>query len=203
MRQSGARMPRGQSMGFTILELLFAVAIGGTLAAIAIPQSLRALDDFRTRAAARYVAQRLTTARFDAIKRSNAHGLRFEADAGDYRMSTVADGNGNGLRTTDVQRGVDRILTEPETLATHFAGVTFGIAEGVPDVDGAPAGSADGVRIGSSRLLALNADGTATPGTLYMRSTNRAQYAVRVLGSTGRIRVLRFDAALRRWTDVL
>jgi len=62
---------------------------------------------------------------------------------------------------------------------------------------------AEPFRNGVAKLLALNADGTATPGTLYMRSTNRAQYAVRVLGSTGRIRVLRFDAALRRWTDVL
>ena len=196
-------MPRGQSMGFTILELLFAVAIAGTLAAIAVPHSLRALDDFRTRAAARYVAQRLSAARFDAIKRSATHGLRFEPAGLDYRMSMVVDGNGNGLRSADIQRGVDRTLTEPEALDRHFTGVTFGIAEGVPDVDGAPTASADGVRIGSSKLLALNADGTATPGTLYVRTTSRAQYAVRVLGSTGRVRVLRFDAVLRRWTDVL
>ena len=196
-------MPRGQSMGFTILELLFAVAIAGTLAAIAVPHSLRALDDFRARAAARYVAQRLSAARFDAIKRSAAHGLRFEAAGPDYRMSMVVDGNGNGLRSADIQRGVDRTLTEPETLDRHFAGVTFGIAEGVPDVDGAPPAGADGVRIGASKLLALNADGTATPGTLYVRGAGRAQYAVRILGSTGRVRVLRFDAVQRRWTDVL
>ena len=196
-------MPGGTSMGFTILELLFAVAIAGTLAAIAVPHSLRALDDFRTRAAARYVAQRLSAARFDAIKRSAAHGLRFQPDGADYRMSLVVDGNRNGLRTVDLDHGVDRTLSEPERLDTHFAGVTFGIADGVPDADGAPAGSADGVRIGTTKLLSLNADGTATPGTLYVRSGNRSQYAVRVLGSTGRIRVLRFDAVLRRWVDVL
>jgi type II secretory pathway pseudopilin PulG len=190
-------------MGFTILELLFAVGIAGTLAAIAVPHSVRALDDFRTRAAARYVAQRLSAARFDAVKRSAAHGLRFETDGADYRMSMVVDGNNNGLRTTDILRGVDRTLTEPERLDAHFAGVTFGIAEGVPDVDDAPAGSTDGVRIGTSKLLALNANGTATSGTLYVRSGSRAQYAVRVLGSTGRVRILRFDVVRRRWTDVL
>ena len=189
-------------MGFTILELLFAVAIAGTLAAIAVPHSLRALDDFRTRGAARYVAQRLSAARFDAIKRSAAHGLRFEPDGADYRVSLVVDGNANGLRTADLQGGIDRTLSEPERLAAHFAGVTFGLADGVPDADGAPTGTTDGVRIGTSKVLAMNADGTATPGTLYMRSANRSQYAVRVLGSTGRVRILMFDAVRRRWVDV-
>jgi prepilin-type N-terminal cleavage/methylation domain-containing protein len=54
-----ARRLRGPTPGFTILELLFALAIAGTLTTIAVPQRLRALDDSRTRAAARYVAQRL------------------------------------------------------------------------------------------------------------------------------------------------
>ena len=54
-----ARRLRGLTPGFTILELLFALAIAGTLTTIAVPQGLRALDDFRTRAAARYLAQRL------------------------------------------------------------------------------------------------------------------------------------------------
>ena len=77
-----ARRLRGPTPGFTILELLFVLAIAGTLTTIAVPQGLRALDDFRTRAAARYLAQRLVDARLGAIKRSLAHGLRFEtADA--------------------------------------------------------------------------------------------------------------------------
>jgi prepilin-type N-terminal cleavage/methylation domain-containing protein len=68
----------GHHPGFTILELLFVIAIAGTLTAIAVPQGLRALDDFRTRAAARYLAQRIADARLSAIRRSASHGLRFE-----------------------------------------------------------------------------------------------------------------------------
>jgi prepilin-type N-terminal cleavage/methylation domain-containing protein len=197
-----ARRRCRSSPGFTILELLLAVAIAGTLAAIAVPQSLRALDDFRTRSAAQYVARRLATARFQAIRRSHAHGLRFEADGTDYRISLVADGNGNGIRTSELARGIDRTLSEPAALREHFAGVQFGILDGVPDADGNPSVGSDGVRFGSTKVVVMNADGSASSGTLYVNGAGRSQYAVRVLGSTGRVRLLKFDAVRRRWVDL-
>ena len=196
-----ARRLCGLTPGFTMLELLFVLAIAGTLTAIAVPQSLRALDDFRARSAARYLAQRLGDARLGAIKQSLAHGLRFEAGTPDYRITSVMDGNANGLRTADIQSGVDRTVTAPEALATHFQNVVFGILEGVPDADGQSANGSDGVRVGASRLLTMNPDGTSSSGTLYLHGKTRAQYAVRVLGVTGRVRILKFDHIRRRWID--
>jgi prepilin-type N-terminal cleavage/methylation domain-containing protein len=199
-------MARGSSVpvpsGFTILELLFVMAIVCTVSTMAVPQGLRALDDFRTRTAARFLAQRLADARITAIRRATSVGLRFESGSPDYRVSTVADGNHNGLRTTDIQRGIDPTIAPGETLDTHFSGVAFGILPGVPDADGQPANGTDGVRTGVSKLLSLNPDGTSSSGTLYVHGRDRSQYAVRVLGSTGRTRVLKYDFASRRWTDL-
>jgi hypothetical protein len=172
------------------------------MTAIAVPQGLRALDDFRARSAARYLSGRILDARLAAIGSGRSTGLRFEPASPDYLVSLVQDGNRNGLRTADVQHGIDRTLGEPERLDTHFGGVAFGILETVPDADGRPANGADGVRLGASNLLSMNPDGTASSGTLYLHGRQRTQYAVRILGVTGRVRVLKFDFVNRRWSDV-
>jgi prepilin-type N-terminal cleavage/methylation domain-containing protein len=190
---------RRPNSGFSLIELLLATSIIATLSVMAIPQGLRAASDLRTREAAQYMARRLASARFQAIKRSPAHGFRFEPVGDDYRLTPVADGNRNGLRTTEVQQGIDRTLGEPELLAGHFSGVSLGLWDGVPDADGLPAGGTDGVRFGASRLVSLNADGSCSSGTLYIRGPARSQYAVRLLGSTGRIRLLKFDTTRGSW----
>ena len=198
-----ARRLRGLAPGFTLLELQFVVAIAGTLAAIAVSHSLRALDDFQTRSAARFLAQRIASARIDAIRRSTAHALRFSSSGPDgYAFALVADGNGNGVRSAELASGIDRTLTDSERIDGHFAGVSFGLHDSVPDADGHAAGSGDGVRIGASRLLVVNVDGTATSGTLYLRGRGRSQYAVRILGVTGRVRLLRFDVTRQQWVEV-
>ena len=45
----------------------------------------------------------------------------------------------------------------------------------------------------------MSPDGSATSGTLYVQG-RRAQYAVRVLGATGRTRVLVYNPGMRQWT---
>jgi hypothetical protein len=82
------------------------------------------------------------------------------------------------VRTAEIASGTDPFVTSPEFLGQRFADVQFGLAAGVPDLDGARQGNdGDGVRIsGSSRILTLGPDGTGTSGTLYLRGP-RGQYA--------------------------
>jgi hypothetical protein len=77
--------------------------------------------------------------------------------------------------------------------------VTFGLHAGIADIEGDRSAPTDGVRIGSSRILTLGPDGTASSGTLYVRG-RRGQFAVRILGVTGRTRVLRFHPGTGQWT---
>jgi type II secretory pathway pseudopilin PulG len=188
-----------RACGFTVVELLLVVAVSLTMLAISIPLTGDALDYQRTFSAAKYLAGRIGDARIEAIKRSTRVALRFEPASGDYGFAEYLDGNGNGIRTTDIAAGVDRPLSSRGALRDQFPGVTFGLLPGLPDLDDQRAMDAsDGVRIGTSRILTLGPDGTASSGTLYLHG-RRAQFAVRILGATGRARLMRFDPGGERW----
>jgi type II secretory pathway pseudopilin PulG len=188
------------SSGFTLIELLFTTAIVISLMTMAVPSGLRVLDDYRAGNAARFLAHRLGYARLDAIKRSTCVGLKFDPVPDDYTFTAVADGNGNGLRTADIQGGLDPVLSPPEQLAANFPGVVFGILPGVPDADGLVADS-DGVRVGTARILSMNPNGGSSSGTLYIHGRQGAQYAVRVLGATGRVRTMKYLESAGQWID--
>jgi hypothetical protein len=171
-----------------------------TIVSIAIPSTRDAIDELQTAAAARYVAGRLGEARISAVARSACVGIRFEPVGSDYRYASYIDGNGNGIRSQDITLGLDLPVTGKEALHDKFPAVGFGLMNGYPDVDNTSGTGADGVRIGRARIATMSPDGTATAGTLYLHG-RRSQYAVRILGTTGRMRVLQYKASKRTWID--
>ena len=62
-----------------------------------------------------------------------------------------------------------------------------------------PFNTADPIQIGNSTLLSFSTDGSSTGGTLFIRGEQKHQFAVRVLGTTGRTRVLEFEFANQSW----
>ena len=196
----GSRLARRTARveGFTLVELLFCSALAVTVTVIAVPLTTGALDSIRTAMAARYLQGRIMDARMEALRRSASVALRFEAREDDYAFGMFLDGNANGVRTADIRSGADPALAPYERLRDRFPDVAFGLMPGVPDADGSRSNDGDGVRIGSSGILVTTPDGTATSGTVYVRG-RRAQYAVRVLGATGRTRALRYDPGAGAW----
>ena len=186
--------------GYTIVELLFVLGMVATLSSVAVPQVLAGLDDFRTAGAARHISARLQRARMDAVVRSADVGLQVTSTAGGYSYAVYLDGNRNGVRTADIQRGIDKPLVASERLLDQFPGVDFGAIPGLPAVDsgGTPPGT-DPIRLGSSSMATFAASGTSSSGSLYIRGSRNAQYVVRIYGQTGKTRVLKFDARSRQW----
>jgi prepilin-type N-terminal cleavage/methylation domain-containing protein len=196
----GCGCRRASAHGFTLVELLLATSISVVLLALALPVGGDALDDMRARAAARYLSGRIASNRLSAINRSRAIGIRFTPATPDYEFAAYIDGNGNGVRTSDILAGLDVPNGVSRQLALEFRGVHFGLTIGISDVDGVRNSTTDGVRIGTARILTISPDGTATSGTLYLQG-GHAQYAVRVLGATGRTRVLKYEPGSRSWVS--
>ena len=55
------------------------------------------------------------------------------------------------------------------------------------------------VRFGSSDMVSCSPLGTCTSGSLFLRSAKGVQYAVRMAGVTGRLRILVYDTGTRAW----
>ena len=185
------------SAGYSLLELVLVVSVMATMAGLAVPLVSTTIDDIHAAGAARHIAARFAARRIEAARRSSSVALRFERQGSDYAFTPFVDGNGNGVRSADITSAIDRPVGRRERLGDFFANASFGLLDGIPDIDGG-SGNTDGVRIGSTSFLSVSPNGSCTSGTLYVHG-RRTQYAVRILGATGRARFYRYDQGGRRW----
>ncbi len=200
MHGTPAIVRSGHEAGFSLAELLTIMAAAATVFAIAVPQLFGYQDQARGAAAARCVASRLHLARMEALKRSAHVAIGFFTTGTEIEYAVYLDGNGNGVRTAEVADGTDPPLSKRERLGYDFPGAVFGIVEGTPSIDGSgPLTGVDPIRVGRSPWVSFSPLGGATPGTIYVRGPDFRQWAIRITGATGRVRVFAFDPATRTW----
>ena len=183
---------------FSLIELVFVLGVAATFAAGVVPALLAGVDEVRTAGAARYVAARLQQTRVRALTRSRDTALRVTRDAGGFVVAVFEDGNRNGILSADITSGMDHRVGPDDRVPHQFPGVDFGALPGIPGADGSAPPGDDPIRLGSSDRVTFTPLGTATPGSLYVRG-RRTQFVVRIVGETGRTRILRYNAASRSW----
>jgi hypothetical protein len=170
---------------------MFVAATAAILAAAAVPQFTAGIDRMRAAGAARYLAGRLAFARSLAVARAANVALLLVPGGETFTYALYADGNGNGVRTRDIDAGVDPPLAAPLRFSEQFPGVTLLLTD-----------TADAASPEATALLSFTPLGTSSSRTLYLQARDGSRYAVRVLGATGRTRVLRYVAATRAWVEV-
>lgn len=193
---------RTSSRGAALVDLVFTCSLVGVIAAIAIPAFQASRDRHAARLAARYLANRLQLVRFEALKRNVTVALRFDPkDIG--RFGVYVDGDADGVLQGDIDRGTDYALAPEGRLTDFFATVTFRIPRDVPDPDGSGTLTANSnpLRLGASNFLSFSPIGSATSGTIYLAAPTGPQMAIRVMGATGRMRVLLFDGGSQLWRE--
>src|SRR5262249_48290063 len=150
--------------------------------------------------ATRYMSTRLHRARGEAVMRSADVAVRFVRQDRGYAFVVYVDGNRNGVRATDIEHGIDRQIGDVERLGDLFSRGDFGALPGLPPGDeGASAPGDDPIRLGPGNSVTFTALGTATPGSLYIRSSRGVQYVIRIFGQTGKTRILQFDVRAWKW----
>ena len=157
----------------------------GLIGAATVPPVAAALERSRALAAARFLQSRMMLARAQAVSRGTVVAVRLTGLTDDTTLSTVVDGNRNGVLQADITSGIDVPVGTPAALTALFRGITF-----------------SPVTV-SGTVLSFSPVGTSSSGTITVEGRDGARFAVRLLGATGRARVLRYDWIDGSWGDVL
>jgi len=176
--------------GFSLVEMIVAMAMFMTLAAIAAP-TLRAYSvDAQLVGVARRFKQQFLLARSLAVRSGVETAIRFETRPDATYYSVYEDRNFNGVLSLDIQRGVDVRVAGPFLLTNGAPQVRVGINPGVPAVppDTGTLSTEDPIRFGRSNMISFSPMGTASPGSFYLAGVGQ-QAAVRVAPSTARVSV--------------
>jgi hypothetical protein len=182
--------------GLTTVDLVMALAVIVLLGGLVMPATATVIDASRARHAAGFMATHFRLARLQALARTRTVGLVFDLVNGQWTFRVCSDGNGNGLRRADLAAGVDPCAPEVHDVAQLFPSVAIGVDPQLRGPAGEP-GSGDPVRFGVSDILSFSTAGTCTAGTLFLRTSQGTQYAVRISNVTTRTRLLRYEAG--RW----
>ena len=177
--------------GMSLIEILLVLAVLAIVVAITIPD----LAEIRGAAALGAASSRLKGLLFRcrayAILNSRATAVVFEhRDDGSWRCFIAVDGDGDGIRTRDINGLIDPVVGE--VLHLDGGGAGLGILQGefVPD----PSGRGrlrgdldDPVRAGRGNIITFTARSTATPASIYLTDHRARMRVLRVYGGTGRV----------------
>jgi Tfp pilus assembly protein FimT len=191
----GGLLPAGRvissslcSRGMSVIELVVTLALIVIVLGVSIPRMAGYVRESRLRGAAFYLRGLFRETRARAAREARYVGVVFDEVDGDPVFSIYGDGNSNGIHRLDIDRGVEEQIREPYRLTLTFPGIRYG---SLPD--GAEAPSFPGLQIGRSKIVSFSPIGASTSGTLYLSNEYGTVYAVVILGSTGRVRVARFQ----------
>ena len=205
MTAHGARFDASRVFrsGYSLIELVTALAVVGTIMVAGAP----VLDDARRGAALeRATAQvrgLLVRARAVAVLRSRACAVVFDRHPdGSWSCFTAEDGDGDGVRRSDIGSGSDPITGVVVRLDGVDAGPCILTESAVPDPTGRGAlggDPGDPIRAGVGDIITFSAHGTATPSSVYLCDSRRRMVVLRIYGGTGRINTLAWRLGLDAW----
>lgn len=168
-------MMRRKNAGFTLIEMMVALTIGGIMTAVAVPNFASMREGYRLRAATYEVFAALQRARSEAVKKNNNY--EFLVTSGTtYRVHDDLDSDGA------IDGGEPTTTTD---IAADSPGVTM--ASNVQRWNGAAWESGQSITFAPDGTTGGAAD-VARQGTITLTNVNGQQRQI-VVSASGRIRV--------------
>ena len=191
--------------GFQVFELLVVLVILMLVSAAGIPRILDWSRQIKVDLAANELVGVLRLTRSYAVRHTARVGVKFRPEAGSRVTFTIhRDGDGDGVRTADIEAGIDPPIGLPRELAHFGSYVRFGFPPGpAPRDPGDPRRRLDRlddpIRFNRSDIASFNHLGGSTPGSLYLTDGRYLLSVVRLFGRTGKVKVMRYDPEQETW----
>jgi type II secretory pathway pseudopilin PulG len=188
--------------GASVPELVVVLAILGMVFTLGLPPLTDVLAEEGLATAAREVSTILIGARDRAVFQGVDVGVKWVLSGGDLVLSVYQDGNGNGVTTADIKKGVDRLVAGPFGLRNKYPGITFSFVPGFNGTD--PGGEAignlaDPIRFGASNICSFSPVGESSPGSVYLSNKQHRQAAVRVTPANAKIQIFTWHGKTLKW----
>jgi type II secretory pathway pseudopilin PulG len=188
--------------GTSLFELLVVLLILALIFALSVPALSDLLAEEGLATAAREVFAILSAAQARAVFQGADVGVKWISSGGDLVLSVYQDGNGNGVTTADIKKGVDRLVAGPYWLRGKYPGISFSFVPGFDGLDpgGAPIGDlTDPLRFGRSDICSFSPVGKASPGSVYLSNKKHRQAAVRVTPANAKIQIFTWHGKSLKW----
>jgi type II secretory pathway pseudopilin PulG len=189
--------------GHTLAEFLVVVVVTALLLAVTVPSLDALCSAAELHALSNRLAALMYRCRAQAMVSGRAVSLVFERPSGGgWRCFIAEDGDGDGVRRSDLRTGRDRVLGEVLQLEGRRAGLGILSRVRVPDPTGRGAlrgDPTDPVRAGRGDIITFTPSSTATPSSVYLTDYRRRMRVVRVYGATGRVYSLVWRTGWESW----
>ena len=179
--------------GISLIEIVMILAVIAVTLAVSVP----AFDNLLSRHALVCVSHEfhgaLRRCRQIAVTKNRYYGIKFIFVNGELLYGVFEDGDGDGLRTRDMEEGVDPMIKPYTTMQLAHGKIRPGLLHpDIPDIyDGGPIHNPnDPVKFGRGNICSFSPLGACTPGTLYLTDGVDLQAAVRIYGTTAMSRIM-------------
>lgn len=169
--------------GFTMLELLIAVAIIGIAAGLAMPNLIGFMANYRLKDAASRLYSDMQDTKLNAIKQNKDWAIVFNAGAGKYYICSDKGG--------DNSWDLDQNTIEKEVTISGKSGVSFG--HGSATTSAGTSFGDDDITF-NNNYATFNPAGSGLSGYVYLENNKKTTYAVG-MESTGFISIKKWNGS--------